>query len=282
MIVFLNAQFVPEEEARVSVFDRSFLYGDGLFETLTVLSGKPFRWQPHMDRLGQGADLLKIHLPYAPEQLHAFALELIERNQLKEATMRVHLSRGVGKRGYSIKGADQPTLVMSLHPATVVDLENPPRWKLITSLLRVPVNSPLTEPKTCNKLVQILARQEAEELGADDALILNQRGELAETTSANIFWIYKNKVCTPPLEAGALAGITRALVFELSERLGLHHFERPMTPQLLQEVDGVFLALSTYGVVEVVSLDGIPLNHSPVVEQLRRAYWETVQRESSL
>src|SRR5690242_10966358 len=111
MIVFLNGQFVPEERAVVSVFDRSFLYGDGLFETLRVLNARLFRWSQHVDRLQRGADYLRMWLPFSPGTLETAALELVKVNQMPDALLRLSLSRGVGKRGYSPAGADQPVLV---------------------------------------------------------------------------------------------------------------------------------------------------------------------------
>lgn len=115
MTAFLNGQFVPEAAATVSVFDRSFLYGDGLFETMLVSNGKPFRWMQHMDRLERGAEFLGIKTPFTREALAGCAAELIAQNQMPEALLRLTLSRGVGVRGYSPKGADKPTLVMTLH-----------------------------------------------------------------------------------------------------------------------------------------------------------------------
>src|SRR5690349_13891777 len=116
MIVFLNGQFVPEEQATISVFDRSFLYGDGLFESLRVTRGKPFRWWDHMERLRKGGDFLGIKIPFACKSLEKFAAELIAKNQMPEALLRLTVSRGVGPRGYSPKGADKPVVVMTLHP----------------------------------------------------------------------------------------------------------------------------------------------------------------------
>src|SRR5207244_3239562 len=150
MIVFLNGQFVPESQAVVSIFDRSFLYGDGLFETMRIHNGKPFRWVQHLDRLRQGAEFLKIRIPFAEAALEKFAAELVTRNQMPEALLRLTLSRGVGVRGYSPKGAEQPFLAMSLHPIPVS--ETPVQWKLVISSFRLPANEPLAQFKTCNKL----------------------------------------------------------------------------------------------------------------------------------
>src|SRR5688572_5823469 len=109
MIVFLNGKFVPEQEAVISVFDRGFLLGDGLFETLRVYGGVPFRWDDHQRRLQQGAEFLKLKLPFSAGQFLNAAHELIQRNRMPESLLRLTVSRGVGPRGYSPKGAEQPT-----------------------------------------------------------------------------------------------------------------------------------------------------------------------------
>lgn len=281
MFVFLNGQFVPEDRAVVSVFDRSFLYGDGLFETIGVFNGKPFRWAQHLERLQRGADFLKIKLPFAPAALRDFAAQLVEKNKMPDALLRITLSRGVGVRGYSPKDAEQPTLVMTLHPAPVVDPQNPPRWKLITANVRLPANEPLAQFKTSNKLAQVLARAEADASGANEALLLNTDGFVAEGASSNLFWIQRGAVCTPPLATGVLAGVTRAVVLELCGGLTLPIQETNITPDGLRRADGVFLTLSSLGVVEAVGLDAAPLLQSPLVDKISRAYAETVRAETA-
>jgi len=281
MIVFLNGQFVPEEQALLSVFDRGFLYGDGLFETLRVFNGRPFRWAQYLERLHRGAELLRLRLPFSAEELRLHADELIRRNQMPESVLRLSVSRGLGPRGYSIKETEQPSVVMSLHPAPVVDPRHPPQWRLLTSSLRVAANDPLATIKTCNKLPQILARAEAEEHGADEALLLNTDGEVVEAASSNLFWIEKGTLCTPPLEDGALPGITRALALELGPTLDLPTKEKSARPETLHQADGVFLTLSTLGIVEATSLDGKPLARSSWVARLQAAYQRTILEETS-
>ncbi len=274
MIALINGQFVREEQAVVSVFDRSFLYGDGLFETILIHGGSPFCWQEHMERLRRGAEFLNIRIPFASKQLLQFASHLVRENQMTEALLRITLSRGVGPRGYSPQGANQPVLVMSLHAASALDLQNPPRWRLFTSAVRIPSGQPLAQHKTCNKLAQILARAEAETSGADEALLLNTDGEVAEAASSNVFWINKEVVGTPPLTSGILAGVTRTVILNICESLGVPVGEIRIQPESLRQADGVFLSLSSMGVVEVISLDGNPLRRSPLVEKIRLAYHE--------
>ena len=262
MIVFLNGEFVPEEKAVVSVFDRSFQFGDGLFETMRVYRGKPFRWLDHIERLQRGAEFLKIRLPFAETELSRHVLELIERNRMPEALLRIALSRGVGQRGYSPKGADQPTMVMSLHPAPETE-GPPPEWRAIIASPRLPANEPLAQFKTANKLPQILARAEVDAAGADEGLLLNTDGEIVEGCSSNLFWIQDGNVCTPPLASGILAGVTRLVVLEICQDLGLPNRKTGVTPAELYLTEGVFASLSSRGVVEIVSLDGRELNRSP-------------------
>src|SRR5262249_6212778 len=138
MIVFLNGKFVPEEQALVSVFDRSFLYGDGLFETCLVCNGKPFRWNQHLERLQRGADFLRIRVPFTAAELGTFAEQLLQENRTKDALLRLTLSRGVGVRGYSPRGADSPFLVVSLHPFAGLCSVQMPAWRLGTSSFRLP------------------------------------------------------------------------------------------------------------------------------------------------
>ena len=279
MIVFLNGQFVPEAQATVSVFDRAFLYGDGLFETMRVSNGKPFRWWEHMERLRKGGDFLGIKIPFGCKTLEKYAGELITKNQMPQALLRLTVSRGVGLRGYSPKGADKPVVVMTLHPVPGAPSVVPASWKLHTASFRLPPGEKLAHFKTANKLAQVLARAEADSVGADEALLCNTEGFVVEGASSNLFWVEGDTVCTPPLASGILAGVTRAVTLELCAQLGVPYAERQITPEGLRGATGVFLTLSSLGVVEAGSLDGTNLSHSPLVAQLGRAYDELLARE---
>ena len=268
MTVFLNGELVPAERATVSVLDRGFLYGDGLFETMRVCRGRPFCWEAHMDRLERGAAFLKIQPPFTREQLLAAALTLIEANQLPEAVLRLMLSRGPGARGYSPRGANAPTTVMTLHPLPVP----PASVRLLTSTLRVAAGDPFAPYKIANRLTHIMARAEAEERGGDEALLLNTNGHVAETASGNVFWLERDAVCTPSDNAGALHGITRGVVCELCGELGLSIELREVAVNQLQKAEGAFVTGSVSGIVVVASLDGALIPRSPLVEKLQAAY----------
>lgn len=272
MFVFLNGKFVPEQEAVVSVFDRGFLYGDGLFETIRVANGQPFRWPQHMQRLQQGAAFLKIKLPFTAAKLRALADKLIAKNKMPDSFLRLALSRGVGMPGYSPKNANKSTLVMSLRPAPIINRKTPAQWNLITSSFHLPSNEPLARFKTANKLSQVLARAEADSVHANEALLLNTDGFVIEGTSSNLFWIKRGTIYTPPLVAGILPGVTRSVVLEIAAKLKIPIREKNIRLKELAQTDGIFLSLSSLGIVEAKSLDQKRLKKSPLTAQIARSY----------
>ena len=278
MEVFLNGTFLPEASAFISVNDRGFLLGDGLFETMRVAGGKPFRMAQHLERLTRGAELLKIQMPYTPKDLQHFSTTLIEKNQLAECILRVTLTRGPGSRGYSPQGADKPTVLMTLHPLPVANPDEPLQWSLITSTIRIPASDALSSFKTTSKAANILARAEAEAQGADEALLLNTNGEVAETAGGNLFWIYQDKICTVPTGRGVLPGITRAVVLEICQVLGLETNKRVIKPEMLRNAEGIFVTNSALGIVPVASLDGVPVPPSPLVDQIGSAYHDMIHK----
>jgi branched-chain amino acid aminotransferase len=280
MMVFINGQLVAEAEAKVSVFDRGFTYGDGLFETMRVSSGRPFRCQARIDRLRRGAsELCFASIPTATE-LSSAACDLIRVNRLSEGLLRINLSRGAGPRGYLPSPDTRPTLVMTLHPANPATVpDGPAAWRLATVTRRLDAHDPLQRIKTCNKLPHILAAIEARALQADEALLLNRQEHAAEGARSNLFWLAQGQVLTPPLSAGALPGLTRGVVLDLCRDLGIPAQEQLGTIQTLRDADAVFLTLSSFGVIEVSALDGQPMKVSPVVRELWRAYTALLARE---
>jgi aminodeoxychorismate lyase len=281
MIVFLNGEFVPEDQAVVSIFDRSFRYGDGLFEAVRVRHGKLFRWPQHVQRLEHGAKFLRIALPCSAARMLEDAKKLIAMNESKEAVLRLQLSRGIGPRGYTPSGEEKPLVVMSLHPAPPRESLRGLRWKLTISSLRIAANDPLARHKTGSRILQVLAATEAHERGADESLLLNTNGEVTEGSTSNVFWIERDTVCTPPLTVGALPGVTRAIVLELCDVLGIPRRERTVHSEELLSCEGVFLSFTSRGIVEADSIDGKPLRHSPIMKRLWEEFEALLARECS-
>jgi branched-chain amino acid aminotransferase len=271
MDVFLNGEFISEARAVVPVNDRGFMYGDGLFETMRVVNGRPFRMAQHLERMTRGADFLKIKPPFTPRELEKLAGQLIEKNNMPAAILRVMLTRGPGARGYTPQADGHPTIVMTLHPTPSAE---PVEWSLVTSSYRIPSADPLSSFKTTSKLLHVMARAEAVEKGADEALLINTNGEVAETASGNLFWVYQDKICTVPTGRGVLPGITRAIVLEICQSLGLQTNKRVLKPEALRNSEGIFVTQSALGIVPIASFDGEPVEASPLVDQISSAYNE--------
>ncbi len=275
MEIFLNGEFIQEEEARVSVFDRGFLYGDGVFETLRVYNGKPFLLDRHLGRLAHSLGGLYINDPYDFEQRYDYVKELIVRNNAKESILRIQVSRGVGKRGYTSSGNYSPTAVISLHDAPPVN-DKGHQLDLIAASGILADHDPLSTLKTSNKLVNIIAMREAERAEAHDAVLFNGQGYTTETSSSNIFIVLEGKLYTPPLASGCLAGITRGYVLELAAELGIDSLQKDLELEQLKNSEGFFLTNSIQEIQPVKSLNGDSINQSPVTSELQRVYRQKV------
>lgn len=268
MQVYLNGRFVPEEAARISVHDRGFLYGDALFETIRVYEGEPFLWMDHMRRLAHGCEVMRINLPLTPAEMQRVVAEQLRRNSLRDAIIRITVSRGVGPRGYSPRGADHPTFCILAFPPPKALLST---WKLVTSSHRLPNDDPLAVFKHANKLRQIVARAEADDRGADEALLLNERGQVVEGTTTNIFWVEEGAVCTPRL-SGILSGVTRNYILRLCAFLGIATREKNIPLRRLLKAEGVFVTASGIEVMEVAEIDGKQIRPSSLVQRLKQEY----------
>lgn len=277
MLAFVNGTVLPEQEATISICDRAFRYGDGLFEAVLVVNNVPFRWDSHAARLAECAKLLEIPLTYPPESLREVALDLVRRNNLADAIVRIQISRGDGPRGYAPAGTENPVTVMTVHPAP--DRNSPRHWSLTLSSLRVAAGDPLGRTKSCNRLLQVMAAIEARARKADESLILDTDGHITEGGSSNLFWIERSTICTPPANACGLCGVTRAVVRECCRNLGVATSERKIRPEELRQAEGVFLTLTSRGVVEATTLDGAVLSSSPLTARMQQELESVIRAE---
>ncbi|MDX1950771.1 MAG: aminotransferase class IV [Verrucomicrobiota bacterium] len=273
MIVFFNGQFCPAEQARVSIFDRGFLYGDGLFEAVRVYSGRLFLWEKHLDRLERGAAELNIRIPFNRKDLTGIAHELLGRNKSVEAIMRLQLTRGQGKRGYSPRGAENPTFCVTVHPHVMTDQG---KWKLQISRYSFCSRDKTLQVKTSSKIVQVLAKGEAEEAGYDEALFLNHENCVAEASGGNIFWLKGKIMYTPKPDVGLLPGVTRQFVMDLGGELKLKVSEVSAQLETLLKSDGAFLTSTGIEIVPIQEVEGKKMKESPWVNKLIKAYADVV------
>ncbi len=258
MLFYVNDRLVPAEEAKISVLDRGFVYGDGIFETLLVRNGAVFRLREHLERLAESAKIVRIEMPWSGDELEEKVYEVVRANGMDQAAMRVNVSRGVGSWRLTTKGADHPTLVISMYPLPDYPADTYTRgWPVIVSR-EVTVMDPVIpgRAKTSNRINLILAKREAEERGAAEAILLNMSGHLTEGTSTNLFFGSGGKLCTPALEEGILWGITRDIVIRIGRDLGFEVVEGEFHPGDLESADEAFLSFTTAGVVPISEVDG--------------------------
>ena len=276
MEIFLNGEFLPEEKAFISPFDRGFMYGDGAFETLRVYNNKAFLLERHLGRLAHSLDGLGITDTYTFDDWFKHCNELIQRNGLSECILRIQVTRGVGKRGYGSLGTNTCTSLISIHEAPPITKAET-RLNLITATKTLSDHDPLSTMKTTNKLVNIVAMREAELAGADDAVLLNRKGNVTETTSSNLFAFINGELYTPPISSGCLSGITRGLILELAKDLRINCLQTDISHKEFANSEGAFLTNSIRQVQSIGRLDKKALPENEQTIKFKRAYNERVE-----
>lgn len=279
-VVWLNGELVPAESARISVFDQGVLYGHGLFETMRAYGGSVFRLERHLERLARGAELLAIELP----KLEALAIAVaatLERNKLREARVRLTVTAGEGTGRPALKAAGPPTVLV-----TVNELATPPNsYRAIYASGRRSSRNPLADVKSMSYLSNLLAQQEAREQGADEALLLNEYGLIAEGATSNLFAVRDGEVATPPRSTGLLPGVTRRVVIDLARAAGLRCQEGDLSPEELHEAEEAFLTNSIVEIVPLVDVAGRRIGKGrmgPITKRLQQAYRELANRPSAV
>ena len=273
----VNGIVTPADEARVSVLDNGFCFGDSVYETLRTYHGRPFEWGRHLRRLRASAGRLGFEIPLTNDQLLARLDAVLERAENPESYIRVIMSRGVGDLSYHFERVKGPTAVIVVKPYS-----DYPAWHytdgIPVALVTVRRNHPQAlDPaiKSSNLLNNVLAQREAQSRGAEEAVLLNLKGEVAEGASTNVFAVLGGTVLTPLLETGILAGITREVVLELARGLGIPLREQALMPEDVFSADEAFLTSTTREVVPIRTVDGRPLGRvqpGPVTQRILQSF----------
>jgi branched-chain amino acid aminotransferase len=281
----VNGNVVPAEQARVSVMDNGFTFGDAVYETLRTYGGRPFHLDHHLERLRASAGRLGIEAP-AGDELFARRLDdLLARAGNDESYIRIILTRGEGDISYRFDRVKGPTLVMVVKP-----FEPPPARDYAEGIPIVIASVRRNHPraldpaiKSNNLLNNILAVREGQAQGAAEAILLNDMGEVAEGASSNIFVVKGGVVSTPPLATGILPGITRWLVLDLCRELGIPAREETLIAADLFAADEVFITSTTKEAVPVRTIDGKTVGAGrpgPVHQRILQAYREYARRHA--
>jgi branched-chain amino acid aminotransferase len=255
--IYIDGNFHDQAEAKISVFDHGLLYGDGVFEGIRFYNDRVFRLQEHIDRLWDSARAIAMDIPMSKSELVAATLETIRQNDLHDGYVRLIVTRGVGSLGLSPDSCRRPSIIIiaatiALYPE---ELYQRGLTMVTCSTRRTPPAALSPRIKSLNYLSNILGKLEAQNAGAGEGLMLNEQGYVAECTGDNIFIVKKGEISTPHLNSGILAGVTRAVVFELAEKLGIRALERELIRHDIYTADECFLTGTAAEVIPAVQLD---------------------------
>jgi branched-chain amino acid aminotransferase len=257
-IIYLNGKYVQEEDAKISVFDHGFLYGDGVFEGIRAYRGKVFKLDEHLIRLYESAKSILLDVPESYQEMKESVLETIRKNRLTDAYIRIVVSRGTGDLGLDPRKCSKATTVIIVSSITLFPAELYEKGlQVITVATRRNVPDAFDpQIKSLNYLNNILVKIEANRAGVLEAIMLNGQGYVAEGTADNIFIFRKGKLITPPAYVGALCGITRQVIIDLALEAGIPLEERPFTRHELYVADECFMTGTAAEVIPVIEVDG--------------------------
>lgn len=243
--VYIDGGYCPKSEAKISVYDHGLLYGDGVFEGIRSYSGVVFRLEEHIDRLYNSAKAIMLEIPLSKEKMIEAILKTLRKNDLKDAYIRLLVTRGVGDLGLDPRKCPKPSVIIITEPLLhLYSMEKREKGlsMIISWVRRDPVDATTHEIKSMNYLNSILSKIEANNLGVDEALILDHRGFICEATGENLFMLKDKTIITPAQSSGSLPGVTAGAVKELVEKLGFTLIEREITPAELYGADEAFLS----------------------------------------
>jgi len=244
LVVYIDGKFHPKSEAKVSVYDHGLLYGDGVFEGIRAYDNVVFKLKEHIERLYESAHSIMIQIPITPKQMIEAVVNTLKKNTLKDAYIRLVVTRGVGDLGLDPRKCSKATVIIITEPMITLHSKEKKEkgiTAMVTWVKRDPVDSTSHEVKSLNYLNSILAKIESNAAGVDEAICLDKTGFVCEGVAENVFIVKDGKVITPPTSTGALRGITRNVVMELAEKLGYVAIERNVTPNELFTADEMFL-----------------------------------------
>ncbi|WP_287605325.1 branched-chain-amino-acid transaminase [Thiothrix sp.] len=281
---WIDGSIMPAAEAKISVFDHGFLYGDGVFEGVRFYNGKAFRLPLHLKRLQRSAQALQLAIPLSADELAQAVAELIAASPLTDGYLRILVTRGVGALGINPATCQQPSVIIIADQLQMVsDAQRSQGVRaIIASTRRLTPDRLDSRIKSLNYLNAILARMEANYAGVEEAILLNDRGCVAEGTADNLFIVSDGVLLTPPATEGALAGITRQTVLELAVANGIPAREAILTSYDLYNADECFLTGTGAKLIPVREIDGRKMAECPgtYYQQLTQAFSTLIQQET--
>jgi len=265
MKIYIDGKFYDKEDAKISVFDHGFLYGDGVFEGIRAYNGKIFGVDEHIDRIFASAQYIKLQIPMTKEEIKEALYKTLEANALKDAYVRLVVSRGVGDLGLDPRKCPKPTVIIiaTYWGAMYGDLYSKGIKVITASTRRIPPQCLDVKAKTLNYLNNILAKIETFDVQADEALMLDVDGFVSEGTGDNIFVVKGGKILTPSMDSSILSGVTRKAVMDISKNLNIEVEERKLTLLEVYNADETFMTGTAAEVIPIREVDGRKIKSCP-------------------
>jgi branched-chain amino acid aminotransferase len=256
--IYIDGKFYSEANAKISVFDHGLLYGDGIFEGIRFYNGRVFRLEEHLHRLWDSARSICLEIPMTMRNMTEAVLETIRQNHLRDGYIRLLVTRGIGNLGLNPTQCKSPSVIIIAATIALYHEDFYRKGLTIVTCATRRSNPAALNPavKSLNYLNNVMARIEANLAGADEALMLNDAGNVAEGTADNVFVVKHGQIVTPPVTAGALRGITRSVVFEIAAEVGIKVQETDITRHDVFVADECFLTGTAAEIVPVVKADG--------------------------
>ncbi len=282
MKVYIDGEFCEKEDAKISVFDHGLLYGDGIFEGIRFYNGRVFRLEEHINRLYDSARAICLTIPIDKAAMTKATIETIKKNDLRDGYVRLVVTRGDGDLGLNPALCPKATIIIIAAKITLYPADKYENGLMVVTCAtrRIPHGSLSPMVKSLNYLNNVLAKIESQNAGAGEGLMLNEQGYVAECTGDNVFIVKNGKIHTPPISSGALAGVTRAVVFELAAEAGISITEPEMTRYDIWTADECFLTGTAAEVIPVVTLDRRDIGDGkpgPITKQLMTRFHELTQ-----
>ena len=257
--VYVDGAFLSQADAKISVFDHGLLYGDGIFEGICIYEAKVFRLDQHLKRMYESAKTIGLTIPLTMDQFKAAIVETVRRNKMEDGYIRPIVTRGVGKLGLNPNNCEKPTVIIIPQNAESYPLltaGRKPAKAIVSSIRRTPSFCLPASAKTLNYLNNVLAKQQANFAGVDEAIMLDWRGFVSEGTGDNLFIMRNGTLMTPPLHSSVLAGVTRQVVLELAGALGINVEEHELTLHDLYNAEEAFFVSTSLEIQPLVMIDG--------------------------
>lgn len=282
-VTWLNGQLLPTNQATIPVNDHGLLYGDGVFEGIRFYQRRAFRLQKHLQRLALSARAIALEMPLSSDELTAVVERLIDAFADDDGYIRLMVTRGAGPLGLNPKSCTQPNVIAVADQLTMIALDEQQAGArlMVSSVRRLSADGLDPRIKSLNYLNHILAKIEANHAGADEAILLNAQGRIAEGTADNIFIVRNGRLLTPPCSEGALEGITRDLVLQLAQADGIETSEQPLGVYDLYAADECFLTGTGAELIAVASIDcrSLPCCPGPVFQRLQQVFRRAIDQE---